>query len=162
MSLEDLRDSGANQMTEAEIHDFLVSEGVGILGVPSEGAPYIIPMSFGYDGESSLYFTFFLGASSRKETLCERADAVSFLVYRAKSLYNWESVVLTGTIEAVPDDQWDVVRDAMRNAWHPQVFENAEPERGISGYQFRIEHKSGLRYTGVPPRFEREQVPDRE
>jgi len=48
------------------------------------------PMSFWFDGESRLYF-----------------------LYRAETMFNWRSVLLTGTISEVPESERDAVRDAM-------------------------------------------------
>lgn len=61
MTIEGLKEFGLTEMNHEEIKNFLTNEGMEVLGLPDEEAPYMIPMSFGYDGESQLYFSFFLG-----------------------------------------------------------------------------------------------------
>ncbi len=148
MSVEEIRGTGAVQMDDEEVQEYLLSEGVGVLGLPTGDAPYILPMSFGYDGDSRLYFTFLLfGLHSRKVELSDQAETARFLVYHAESMYDWQSVLLTGTIQKVPEDEWDRLQDAMENAWHPDLFAAASPMRGIRGYQFRINEQVGIKHT---------------
>lgn len=134
MSVEDIRDTGAVQMGDGEIEKALTEAGVGVLGLPTDHAPYLLPMSFGYDGESRLFFTFLqFGLSSRKVELSKQAKGASFLVYTAETMYDWQSVILTGRIETVPDEEWDRLQASMDNAWHPELFAAATPMRGIRG-----------------------------
>lgn len=151
MSVEELEEAGLVRMDDGEIRDFLLSQRVGVLGLPTGSEPYTIPISFGYDGESSLYFLYLLGGSSRKEELTDRAERASFLVYDATSSFVWESVQLTGTIGQVPADEWEDSNAALDTAWRPDVFESAALSRGIDVYRFAIEERSGLKHTGLPP-----------
>ncbi len=144
MSVDEIRESNTGQMSDEAIGELLTDQGVGVLGLADDDLPYLIPMSFGYDGDRSLYFVFLLfGTESRKETLAARNDRGRFLVYAADSMHDWRSVSLTGRIEAV-DDDWGKLRDAMENAWHPSLFSSASPMRGVRGYQFRIEEWTGI------------------
>lgn len=146
MSTEELLESSAAAMTDDEIREFLTEQGVGTLALSDADAPYLIPISFGYDGDATLYFVFLLfGTESRKETLSDRTERARFLVYDVQSPYEWQSVSLLGRIEAVADDEWGPVRDAMENAWHPDLFSSAEPMRGVGGYRLRIDERTGIR-----------------
>lgn len=149
MSLSELRELGVSPMDDAEIGQFLATQGVGVLALPDAGVPYVLPMSFGYDGEGSLYFTYVLGEDSTKARLSERADRARFLVYAADSPFQWQSVALTGTIEAIPRDQWDEL--ALENAWRPALFETADLSGGVAVYRFEIDERDGFRHTGLPP-----------
>lgn len=134
-------------MSEDQIQEFLTEQGVGILTLPDGEIPYAVPMSFGYDGDSTLYFLFLLfGTESRKETLSDRAQGARFVVYAAQSMDDWQSVSLTGQISAVPEDEWDELQSAMQNAWHPDLFSSASPMRGIQGYQLQIEEWTGIQH----------------
>jgi len=145
MSTEVMPESSAVSMTDGEIEELLTERGVGTLALPDEGVPYIVPMSFGYDGASALYFVFLLfGTKSRKETLSDQAERGRFLVYRARSVYDWQSVSCTGQIETVPSEDWDELQSAMQNAWHPSLFSSASPMRGIEGYRLRIDEWTGI------------------
>ncbi|MFC5136335.1 MULTISPECIES: pyridoxamine 5'-phosphate oxidase family protein [Haloferacaceae] len=149
MSTDELLESSAAAMTDDRIREFLTEQGVGTLALPDDDAPYLVPMSFGYDGASALYFTFLLfGPESRKETLSERASGARFLVYEARSPHEWRSVNLRGRIEAIEEDDWADLREAMANAWHPDLFSSAEPMRGVRGYRFRIDEWTGIRQGG--------------
>jgi len=161
MSIDELEAAGMSRMTDEEIRAFLSTQGEGVLGLPAEGgagdAPYMIPLSFGYDGESTLYFTFVLGSESRKEALSDRATVARFLVYNASSPFTWQSVLLTGRIEVVPDDERDDVETALENAWRPDIFESVELTRGVEVYRFRAEDLDGVKHTGIPPGLDGER-----
>ncbi|MEF8851465.1 MAG: pyridoxamine 5'-phosphate oxidase family protein [Haloarculaceae archaeon] len=145
MTLEELLETSADLMSDDQIREFLREQGVGILALPDEPFPYVVPMSFGYDGDSTLYFVFLLfGTASHKETLAESAEGGRFLVYRARSMHDWQSVTLTGQISAAAEDEWGDVRSAMQNAWHPDLFSSASPMRGVRPYQFRVEEWTGI------------------
>jgi len=152
MTTSDLTAAGIDRMTETEIHDFLASQGTGVLGLPSTETPYLLPLSYGYD-EDTLYFTYLRGASSRKESLSESAGSAAFLVYTASSPFQWQSVLLEGTIERIEDD--DPAHDeSVGNPWRPAVFDRIELPRGVQRYAFRIQDRSGLKHTGLPPAME--------
>lgn len=147
MSTDELLESSATSMTDEEIRDLLREEGVGVLALPDEEVPYLLPMSFGFDGESALYFLFLLfGAESRKERLGDRTDRARFLVYRARSMHDWQSVSIVGRLETVAEDDWEQLRSAMENAWHPDLFSSASPMRGVQGYEFQVDEWTGIKY----------------
>jgi hypothetical protein len=156
MTLDELAEFGMVRMNETEIRDFLANQEMGVLGLPSEDVPYLLPMSFGFDGESRLYFTYVLGASSRKEELSSHTERACFLVYSADTPFIWESVSLTGTLTEVSESEWDDVRDALSNAWRPSLFESASATQDVKIYGFRIEDRTGIKHTGLPPAFDRE------
>ncbi len=145
MNIEAIAESTATSMNEEQLGDLLKSEGVGVLALPDADLPYVIPVSFGYDGDRTLYFVFLLfGAESRKEVLAKRADRARFLVYRADSMSDWRSVLLTGRIDPVAEAEWSTLRSAMENAWHPNVFSSAHPMRGVEGYRFEVDSWTGI------------------
>jgi hypothetical protein len=152
MTVESLEAAGLTTMDESEIGAFLESQRVGVLGLPTDGAPYMVPISFGYDG-ASLYFTFVGGPDSRKRQLVESTTEAGFLVYDVRSMFNWESVVLTGTPEAVPESELEGLSDILGGAWRPEVFETAIESDDIVVYRFEIAERSGIKHTGLPPGF---------
>ncbi len=153
MSIGEIRQSGAEHMGEKEIEQFLRQQGVGVLALPGRDVPYVLPISFGYDGGSRLYFIYLLfGPQSKKEELSERADRARFLVYSAESMHEWRSVLLTGEFKQVPQEEWNELQTAMENAWHPELFSAATPMRGIKGYQFRITDQTSLKHANEDSR----------
>jgi nitroimidazol reductase NimA-like FMN-containing flavoprotein (pyridoxamine 5'-phosphate oxidase superfamily) len=148
MSIHEIRESGTSRMTEEELDEFLTEQGVGVLGLAEEGLPYLLPLSFGYDGEAALYFVYLLfGPESHKEELTERTGRGRFLVYDAAAVHHWRSASLVGRFEQVPADEWDDLRAAMENAWHPDLFSSAEPMRGVQGYRFDIESWTAIQQS---------------
>lgn len=147
MSISTIIESGMVSMNDEEIREFLTAEGVGILGIHDEEFPYLVPLSFGYDGDSSLYFVYLLfGTESRKETLTDESQRGRFLAYRARSMHEWRSVSLTGEITRIGDDEWETLQETMENAWHTDLFASAEPMRGVEGYRFDIDDWNGVKY----------------
>ena len=154
MTVENLTAAGMEQMDAEEIGGFLSSQGAGVLGLSDGDVPYLIPMSFGYDGEDCLYFTFVVGEDSKKQSLTHGTDRAAFLVYRAPSPFQWQSVFLTGTLERLPAEKWDDFGGVMDNAWRPEIFEQADAA-DVRVYQFTIQRRDGYKHTGLPPGFER-------
>jgi nitroimidazol reductase NimA-like FMN-containing flavoprotein (pyridoxamine 5'-phosphate oxidase superfamily) len=154
MTVDELGAYGLEQLTEGEIDAFLANQRMGVLGLPTENGPYMLPLSFGFDGESRLYFTYVVGDESRKARLSERAETASFLVYSAESAYNWESVSLTGRLEEVPESEWDTLQDVLADAWRPGLIEDAAASADILVYRFEAEERTGVKHTGLPPGFD--------
>jgi nitroimidazol reductase NimA-like FMN-containing flavoprotein (pyridoxamine 5'-phosphate oxidase superfamily) len=144
------------EMTDEEVTGFLASQSVGVLGLPTEdgGTPSLRPLSFGFDGEARLYFLYVVGAESRKLELTERADTARFLVYRAETTFNWRSVLLTGTVTEVAEDDRERALEALEGAWRPDVFERASATEATRLYQFDVDERTGLKHLGLPPGFE--------
>lgn len=154
MSIDELQEYGLKEMDDREIRQFLSSQKVGVLGLPNADEPYLLPLSFGYDGEERLYFTYLLASSSRKGTMTEETDTASFLVYKVDTMYNWQSVLLTGTITDVPDTEWDELEETMSDVWRPNLFETASLSGDVKLYEFRIREQTGVKHQGLPPGFE--------
>ena len=153
MTVDELESHGLVRMDDDEIRGFLSSQSTGVLGLPAGGAPYMVPMSYGFDGES-LYFTFVLGTESRKADLTTGEGVASFLVYRADTAFNWQSVLLSGAVEEVPRAERDAVLGAVSVAWRPELFERAVETESAELYRFRVEDWTGVKHTGLPPGFE--------
>ncbi|WP_054863619.1 pyridoxamine 5'-phosphate oxidase family protein [Natronolimnobius baerhuensis] len=119
-------------------------QGVGVLGLANGRDPYLIPLSFGFDGDSRLYFTYLYDDESRKRELSDRAKATQFLVYEASSPVDWQSVQLMGRLGEVPSDEWDHVGSAFEKAWHPTLFEEGPYTTDVTLYEFEIESRSGV------------------
>ncbi|QIB73163.1 pyridoxamine 5'-phosphate oxidase family protein [Halogeometricum borinquense] len=134
-----------NPMTDEEVDAFLREHGVGVLALTDGERAYGVPISFGYDGEN-LYFVFLRGETSRKEEFAEKTAEATLTVFDVAGRYEWQSVIVSGTIRPVEDDEWDAVVSAMEaNAWFPSLFSESEPMRGIGGWTLDIAEATGLR-----------------
>jgi len=151
MTVEEIQ---LTEMDDESIRAFLANQKMGVLGLPADGEPYLLPMSFGYDDESTLYFTFVGGPDSRKRGLIERADRAQFLTFAAESPFNWESVLVTGTVESIPEAEWDDITPVLEAAWRPDVIEAAMETEEVTVYRFAAEEWTGYKHTGLPPGFD--------
>ena len=156
MSIDQLRNYGLEKMTDDAISGFLATQSDGVLGLPTGGTPYMIPISYAYDGSRTLYFTYLLGPTSEKRRLSEQTDRARFLVYSVETLFNWQSVLLEGTLSEKPGPEWDEIEHLLDNVWRPELLQRADLDGGVAIYEFTIEEQSGIRHTGLAPGF-REQ-----
>lgn len=151
MTTEELKPYGLEYMQRAEVDQFLTHQSVGVLGLSAEKMPYLVPMSYAFDGDSSLYFTYILGEGSRKEQLTEQTEWAQFLVYSADTIFNWQSVLLEGTFETVKPSNWSDLADTLEGTWRPEIFRNARTDRNVKIYEFEIDDFSGIKHTGLSP-----------
>lgn len=151
MSLETLQEYGLEEMTEREIKHFLTHQRAGVLGLSTESGPYLLPLSFGFDGDGALYFTYLVGSESQKATLSERNAAATFLVYDVESSFTWRSVLVRGELSPVPEDEWDNIEEILDEAWRPDVLETAQEAADVAVYEFGVTDWSGIKHTGLPP-----------
>lgn len=154
MSVDELREYGLAEMNGEQIWRFLSNQRVGVLGLPGEEVPYLLPLSFGYDGDARLYFTYLTGSRSRKKTLSDRTDAARVLVFKVDTMYNWQSVLLTGTLDEVPESEWGALEEILSGAWRPSLFERASLSGDVVVYEFQIENQTGITHQGLPPALE--------
>lgn len=151
MTVDKLQTYGLSELSDDQIADFLRNQGYGVLGLPTADLPYLIPMSFGYDGADRLYFSFFVEGDSRKDDLAAATDRATFLVYSADAPFMWESVQLRGSLTEVSPSEWERHEAAMENAWYLDLFEQADEPGTLRLYEFRIRDRSGFAYAGRPP-----------
>lgn len=161
MTVAELEDFGMLQMDSEDIEKTLERTSVGVLGVPTDSAPLLRPLSFWYDGESALYFVYVLGTDSRKVTASDHADVARFLVYDIETTFNWRSVLLTGPIERVPEDERMAIEEQIDTAWEPDVFERAAETEATALYRFRIDDRAGIKQLELPPELRTESSSSR-
>ena len=149
MTIEELKRYGVEEMRDEEIEQLLEAEATGVLGLSGSDQPYLVPLSYAFDGGSVLYFTYVLGEKSKKGELTEAVDTAPFLVYRAQSLFNWQSVLLTGTFEKLPPSEWGDLGDVLDTAWQPEVFQTSSTSGQIRIYEFQITDRSGIKHTDL-------------
>ncbi|AEM59116.1 pyridoxamine 5'-phosphate oxidase [Haloarcula hispanica N601] len=153
MTIDELTDFGLHKMTDEEVEGFLSSQSMGTLGLPTDVEPYLIPMTYGYNGGGRLYFYFIGDNGSRKMELANQAESAAFLVYSAETAFNWESVGLIGTIQKLPEDRRGELDETTTPTWRPELFETASDSLETQIYEFQIEEWTGVRHTGLPPGF---------
>lgn len=150
MPVDDLGDYGVNRMDDAAIEAFLSEQSVGVLCLPTAEMPVMRPMSFAFEEPSRIYFLFILTAESQKEAAIGQADDAEFLVYSAEDRYHWTSVILTGTMSAVPPSEREAVQEQIELSWRPDVLEQASQSMNTKLYEFEISEQTGLKHEGLP------------
>jgi len=97
------------QLDEAGIETVLRGMGYGFIGLARDDRPYVIPISFGYDG-ATLYFQ--LNATGRKfdyiddPTSVDDATSASFAVLDVdRDTGTSRSVLVEGALAEVPTDE---------------------------------------------------------
>jgi hypothetical protein len=137
---------GSNRMTDGEVNELLSRVGVGVLSLARDGEAYGVPVSFGFDGEETLYFVFVgYGAESRKEAFAAETARASFTAFEVTDRDRWRSVVVGGRLESVDREEWTSATEAIEaNAWYPSLFRTADPTGGLEIWALRIDERSGL------------------
>jgi nitroimidazol reductase NimA-like FMN-containing flavoprotein (pyridoxamine 5'-phosphate oxidase superfamily) len=133
------------ELDDPAIDDVLRDVGVGVLSMSAEGVPYGVPLSFGYDGDDSLYFIF-LGATTelRKETYAERSDVASFATFDIDPDGSWRSVIVAGPLDRISIDEWDVAREAMiDNAYQSNLLAERELRENPNVWALEMQERSG-------------------
>ncbi|MFC6823792.1 pyridoxamine 5'-phosphate oxidase family protein [Halopelagius fulvigenes] len=138
------------EMDREDVDTFLREQGVGVLSLTDGQEAYGVPVSFGYDGEDSLYFVFLrIGEQSKKEQFAEQTGRASLTVYDVTSKHVWTSVIAAGSIRQIPDEDWDELEDAIEdNAWYPSLFSEAIPMQDIVGWELQIDELTGQQSEG--------------
>lgn len=152
MGVDELKEYGMQEMDDDEIRNLLSRMSVGVLALPDTDVPYLLPMGYSYDGESSLYFTYVVGSWSRKQDRSERYGEGRFLVYDADSMFNWESVSLIGELNEIPEPELESHEDALKNAWQQSLFQKSE-DLNLKIFEFKIQEQEGYMYMGPPPGY---------
>lgn len=89
-------------LTREEALEILAREHVAHLGVISNGAPYVTPMSFVVDGDRVLFRTM----AGRKLDAIKASPSVCIEVSRYdEETGDWVSVIVEGTARLVDDDE---------------------------------------------------------
>ena len=128
------------QMPEPELNDFLDNGGTGVISFATgEGEPpYSLPVSYGYDADSS-HFHFRLGITPNSDKGKFLDRPVSFVTHDETD-EGWCSVVATGELEDLTDEPYD--SPAIQERWNvsiPLVDIFEVPPKDVTFHQFRLD-----------------------
>ena len=151
MTVDELDAFGIRRMDDDDIERTLSTQNVGVLGLQTDGAPSLRPLSYWFDGEDALYFVYVLAGESEKRRLSDHADAAQFLVYSVEAPFNWRSVLLTGTVEEVDAAEREALAEEIDVAWRPELFERAAESETTAIYRFDIGDRAGIKQLELPP-----------
>ncbi|QLH84211.1 pyridoxamine 5'-phosphate oxidase family protein [Halosimplex pelagicum] len=98
-----------NRLSDDGIVDVLAGNGIGVLAMagPDGGAPYPLPVAYGYDPDTDVLAMQLEGdESNRKHRCLDRTPAVGLSVYEEdESERVWRSVVVTGRLVETSYDE---------------------------------------------------------
>lgn len=104
----------SGQLTKLQIDNILLSQVLGRLACTDGKQPYIIPVTYTYDGE----FIYCQTNEGTKLTILRKNPAICFEVDTMTDLANWQSVVVFGKFEELKD----VEAKKARNILFTRVF----------------------------------------
>lgn len=148
-------------MNESDIEQFLQEHVIGRIGYTNGHLPYVIPMSYAYDGE----FVYCHTREGLKVTWMREYPEVCFEVDILGNMGNWQSVIARGRYEELTDP---VLRASALRKLHGRRVPFIPTETGrvspdwpfvpeavndIPGVVFRI------RLTEKSGRFENQSIP---
>lgn len=118
--------------------------GYGTLALTRDDEAYGVPVSFGYDGDRLFLYLFQFGEESKKLGYSEPTKRASLTVIDVESRTEWRSVIVTGTLREVDDDEIEHVEAVIDdNAWFPTFFPPDSPVTGVQWTELQIEEATG-------------------
>ena len=146
-----------HELSHAECVEVLSRAHVGRLACARDDQPYVVPISFYFDGTGSLYGFSRVGQKIEwmrdNPKVCVEADDIA-------DRFHWTSIVVTGTYEELTDSPEDseqlkralALLQQHANWWLPGAGKlvDGEPHTTSVVYRVRISSVSGRR-TARPP-----------
>lgn len=147
--MEHIRYAHTRGLTEAEVDDRLQTTQTGVLALAGGTEAYAIPLAHYYDGDR-LFLRLGRTPDSRKAEFLESTEIATYLIYGteptddAEGLDSW-SIVLTGSLEEIPETQYDQFDTAEINQQFApiRVFGEGIEEMEIVIYEFKIQSSTG-------------------
>lgn len=102
-------------LNDLQIDHLLVSQFVGRIGCTDGKKPYIVPVTYVYDGE------YIIGQTKEglKLDIMRKHPTVCFEVDSMTNMANWQSAIISGTFEELKGKEADTVRGYMFNHMWP-------------------------------------------
>lgn len=132
------------QMQSKESQNFLAERATGVLSLSRGGRAYGIPMSFAWDSEAErAVMDFGFGKESKKRDFVETSEEACLTVYKWQSPQHWRSVIVTGTLSALDEDEID----ENTAGWYDEVAKDIDISGGeieLAWYELVAENISGV------------------
>jgi nitroimidazol reductase NimA-like FMN-containing flavoprotein (pyridoxamine 5'-phosphate oxidase superfamily) len=104
-------------LTPEEIDEFLRSETIGRIGCYGYGRPYVVPITYAYDGDA----IYGHAREGLKLRMMRGHPSVCFEVDRSEALTSWRSVVAFGTFSELEATQAGLAMELLRRKLAPLV-----------------------------------------
>jgi len=131
-------------LSEGAVDEFLERTGYGVLSLAREREAVALPVSFGYDGDRTLYFQFGWSGDSEKMAAIRETDRAAVVAYEVTPP-SWQSVVVRGTVSRVPEAEQQRAHETHReNAWVPMnAFETPLEDVEFGLYKLEADGMTG-------------------
>lgn len=142
-------------MVSEDIGDFVTAEGYGVLSLANENRSYGVPVSYGYDVDSERFILELINKEgSKKQEFIDASEEVTLTIERYQDSDTWGSVIATGTLHLLDQDE---VSDRLAALFFSQAKDVAKSLRwnDFEGfqrkwYELRVTDISG-RHGGTLP-----------
>ena len=105
------------ELTPEEIDEMLRSEAIGRIGCYAFGRPYVVPITFAYDGVA----VYGHSREGLKLRMMRSHPSVCFEVDRMEGLSDWRSVIAMGTFSELQATQAETAMELLRRRIGPLV-----------------------------------------
>jgi uncharacterized protein len=141
------------ELNDMQIDNLLLREGVGRIGCTDGKKPYIVPVTYAYDGKDIIGQT----KEGMKVDMMRNNPEICFEVDAVTNMANWQSVILFGTFHELEGKSAQEARDYLFNhIWPLLTASTIHPhEHEVTGkvddsnrikpvmYRITIREKSG-------------------
>lgn len=132
-------------MDRDEVDAFLAERGYGVLSLADGDSAYGVPVSFGYDGDSTLYLSLIqFGDSSRKLDYADATETACLVTVDVTDRFRWRSAIISGSLHPLPDGEIEAMEAVMDdNAWFPSLFPPEDPMTAVRRLELQIDEITG-------------------
>ena len=124
------------ELTPEEIDEMLRSEAIGRIGCYAFGRPYVVPITFAYDGVA----VYGHSREGLKLRMMRSHPSVCFEVDRMEGLSDWRSVIAMGTFSELQAKQAETAMELLRRRIGPLVPSSTSVPDGLT-------HTSGMPWS---------------
>ena len=105
------------KLDDIQIDHFLLSQAIGRIGCTDGKRPYIVPVTYVYDGKN------IIGQSKAgmKVNIMRKNNNVCFEVDKVNDMANWQSVIINGTFHEIKGSFAKEARDYLFNHMWPYL-----------------------------------------
>lgn len=147
--MEHIQYAQTRGLDESEVQERLETTETGVLALATGDEAYAIPLAHYFDGDR-LFLRFGLVPESKKATFLDATETATYLLYgteptdAAQDIDSW-SILLTGSLSAIPKDEYENFDTATINRQFApiRVFGEAIAEIDIVIYEFEIDTITG-------------------
>jgi nitroimidazol reductase NimA-like FMN-containing flavoprotein (pyridoxamine 5'-phosphate oxidase superfamily) len=137
-------------MSTAEIGEFLSGAETGVLSLARENEPYSIPISYGYDADSRVFYMRLVSTpDSDKRRVLSSEPQVRLVIYDENDPQTrYRSVLASGTLEEIDPNEMSVEEIEQYGEARRPLFEiwgTGKDELDIKLYRLRPEELTGRR-----------------